>query len=363
MRISTIPASDIDESCALEWNRIRAQQAVLASPFYAPEFARTVGSVRHDAWVSIVEVDGRIAGFFPHHRVRGGIGKPIGGHLNDYHGPVLALDCGISPADLIRLAGMGVYDFDHLPQLMSGGEVSRGSMTQSPQMDVSRGYQACVADKGGSWKRGSTDMRRKLRKMERELGPVRFTYSDSSDEMFEQHVCMRNALYRKMGQRTDYCSGWEGRVLRKLREARSPEFSSVMSTLHAGDKLVAAHFGLVSQSVLHWWFPAYDLAAHHYSPGLNLVNFCAMEAAERGIGTIDFGRGTDRYKLLFADRFENLCAGSFVSGMSLASTTRLALSNVCRIADRLFSADIQDLFDRAASRLVWGSTLPPNQYQ
>lgn len=358
MRMSIIPASEIDDGCAVAWNALRAGQPVLDSPFYAPEFARIVGSVRRDAWISIVEDGGRIVGFFPHHCVRGGVGKPIGGHLNDYHGPVLAPQCGISLADLIGRAGMRVYDFDHLPQQMSGGEVSRGGLTQSPQMDLSQGYEACVSRKNGSWKRGSSDMRRKLRKMERELGPVRFTYADSSDDTFERHVRMRNALYRKMGQRDDYCRGWEGRVLRKLREVRSPEFSSVMSTLHAGDKLVAAHFGLVSRGVLHWWFPAYDLAAHHYSPGLNLVNCCAMEAAQRGIRTIDFGRGRDRYKLLFADRFENLCAGSFVSGMSLASTTRIALANVCRIAERLFSAGAQDVLDRAASRLVWGSTLP-----
>ena len=70
----------------------------------------------------------------------------------------------------------------------------------------------------------------------------------------------------------------------------------MLSTLHFGDTLVAAHFGLRSGTVLHWWFPVYDPAFAGFAPGWIMLRELAMAAPELGLDRIDLGRGDDEYK-------------------------------------------------------------------
>ena len=194
--------------------------------------------------------------------------------------------------------------------------------------------------------------------MERELGPIRFEFSSNSINLFERHTAMRNALYRKIGQRADYCIGWEGEVLRKLRETEVPEFRSVLNVLFAGSKPVAAHFGLISRGVFHWWFPAYGLTAHRYSPGLQLIDHCARHAADEGIVTIDFGKGDDRYKSLFADCNVEMLRGSVCSDGSVAGWMRVSSSRLLALAEEVLPASIGAYPRRLVERLWTGTMLP-----
>jgi CelD/BcsL family acetyltransferase involved in cellulose biosynthesis len=70
----------------------------------------------------------------------------------------------------------------------------------------------------------------------------------------------------------------------------------MLSTLRMGDHLVAAHFGIRSQHVLHWWFPVYDPAFAAYVPGWIMLRELALAAPELGLERIDLGRGDDEYK-------------------------------------------------------------------
>jgi CelD/BcsL family acetyltransferase involved in cellulose biosynthesis len=81
-----------------------------------------------------------------------------------------------------------------------------------------------------------------------------------------------------------------------LLHARSTEFGGILSTLYAGPNLVAAHFGLRSGSVLHWWFPVYDPEFSALAPGWMLLRELMMAAPSLGISRIDLGRGEDEYK-------------------------------------------------------------------
>jgi CelD/BcsL family acetyltransferase involved in cellulose biosynthesis len=80
-----------------------------------------------------------------------------------------------------------------------------------------------------------------------------------------------------------------------MRE-RDPSFAGVLSTLHAGDHLLAAHFGIRSGPVLHWWFPVYDPQFSALAPGWMLLRELVSAAPALGITRIDLGRGDDEYK-------------------------------------------------------------------
>lgn len=357
MQATLITPQELDADCIRRWEELRLASSGYASPFYSPWFARAVGEVRGDAQVAIFERDGRIVGFLPFHRVRGRIAKPIGGHLNDYHGAILEPGLAHSDPDLLRSAGIQAYDFDHLPAQFGHGTASSDAGQGSPQMVLGEGYDTCVAAKGESWKRGQRDMARKLRKMERELGPIRFEFASTSDDLFAQHVGMRNALYRRMGLSEDYCIGWEGEVLRGLRKAASGEFRSALSVLFAGDRVVAAHFGLVSCGVLHWWFPAYDLASQGYSPGLHLIDHCARLSAVEGFYIIDFGKGDDRYKRLFADRTVPMLKGSAYRNGTFAAQARAGSAHLLAAVERILPGAIRAWPRKSIERLWTGTAL------
>lgn len=169
---------------------------------------------------------------------------------------------------------------------------------------------------------------------------------------------MRNALYQRIGLRPDYCTGWAGEVLRGLRMADSPGFRSSLSIIFAGSQPVAAHFGRMSSTVLHWWFPAYALAAQRYSPGLQLIDHCARHAAVEGISTIDFGKGHDRYKALFADNTVAMSKGSACRGGSFAARTRANQATILSFAERVLPAAINAYPRKAFERLWTGVVLP-----
>ncbi|MGB5078132.1 MAG: cellulose biosynthesis protein CelD, partial [Sphingorhabdus sp.] len=193
MKASLVNPQELDADCIQRWEQLRATNAVYDSPFYSPHYALAVGEIRNDAQIAIFEQDRRIVGFLPFHRVRGRIAKPIGGHLNDYHGAILEPGLTLADPGLLQSAGLDAYDFDHLPSLFGIGlQLTQASRT-SPQMDLSKGYDECIAAKGESWKRGQRDMARKLRKMEREIGPLSFQFACKSEDLFDVHVEMRNA--------------------------------------------------------------------------------------------------------------------------------------------------------------------------
>src|SRR5581483_6030982 len=70
----------------------------------------------------------------------------------------------------------------------------------------------------------------------------------------------------------------------------------MLSALYAGPELVAAHFGLRSGPVLHWWFPVYNPDLSRLDPGWMLLRAVIEAAPELGLERLDLGRGRDEWK-------------------------------------------------------------------
>jgi CelD/BcsL family acetyltransferase involved in cellulose biosynthesis len=109
-------------------------------------------------------------------------------------------------------------------------------------------------------------------------------------------------------------------LMHRLLHTRDPAFAGILSTLHVGDHLVAAHFGIRSDHVLHWWFPVYDPAYAQFAPGWILLRELVAATPGLGIHRIDLGRGDDEYKRR-AKTGETLVS----QGIVTRSQTRLVL--------------------------------------
>lgn len=297
MKISVIRAAELGPAELARWDALQQDNPSLASPYFSHEFTRAAASARPDVRVAVLEEGGRIVGFFPHQR-RWGAGDPVGGRLSDHHGVVAAASTPCDWPRLLKACGLAYWQFHHL----AASQRPPVPVVQAPShgLDLSRGYEAWWRGKLAS---GSNlgQLPRKARKLEREVGPLRFEADCRDPRVFEAVIRLKSEQCRRTGQLDFFAWDWTRALVEQVRAIDRPDFAGRVSALYAGDVLVAAHFGMRSRTVWHWWFPVYSQAHQGYSPGALLLLRVAETAAAQGHRLLDLGRGDERYKLSFAD--------------------------------------------------------------
>ena len=87
-----------------------------------------------------------------------------------------------------------------------------------------------------------------------------------------------------------------------------------LSSISVNGELVAAHFGLQSNTTLHFWFPVYDERYSAYSPGRILFRHILFVCQQEGINMIDRGEGDTPAKRDFANDTHQYLKGMVISG-------------------------------------------------
>jgi CelD/BcsL family acetyltransferase involved in cellulose biosynthesis len=295
MKISVIRPAELGAAEFAAWRDIQAADRSLRSPFLAPEFSLAVGHARAGARVAVIEDGGAIVGFFPfetRHRV---VGVPIGFGMSDCQGIVASPAARVDARALLRACRLPVWEFDHLLAAQPTFAGYHTRVVDSPLMRLTAGYPAYVADRmaAGDVIRQAN---RKQRGMVRDLGPERFVWEDKDEAALATLRAWKSAQYKRTGQFDRFAVPWVDRVLRELAATPSAGCQLVLNSVYAGDRLVAAHLGLRSGSVLAYWFPAYDPDLSKYSAGILLCLRMAEAAAADGIDHIDLGKSYALYK-------------------------------------------------------------------
>ena len=288
-----------------------------------------VAEVRRDAQVCIVEDSAGAAGFFPFQLGYMGVGHPIGGPLSDYQGVIARGDWHWDGEELIRSCGLKVWHFDHL--LVAQKPFSRFHRVeaQSPIIDLSRGYEAYLEER----REAGTEQIKKAnyarRRLEREVGPVRIEFHVVNREVLQLLMKWKSQQYVESGKLDIFSVPWVVEVVERIWQSQHENFAGMLSVLYAGDKPLAAHMGLRSQSVLHYWLPAYDPAFARYSPGILLLLGMAEYAPTAGLRVIDMGNGRALYK-------QRLTNGSIpiVEGEVAVSPLRSTVMGIRNSAER-----------------------------
>ncbi|HET6214577.1 MAG TPA: GNAT family N-acetyltransferase, partial [Micromonosporaceae bacterium] len=269
----------------------------------------------------VLEDGGRIAGFFPYelrHRV---VGKPIGYGISDCQGMVHEPGLDWDPMALLRACRLPVWEFDHLMADQAPFAPYHAQRATSPIMDLSGGYSAYVE---GRMRAGDVVRQalRKQRAMVRDLGPERFVWDDRDPPALAALRAWKSAQYARTQQYDRFHTPWIDRVLRDLAERPGPGCRVVVSTVYAGDRPVAAHLGLCSDSVLAYWFPAYDPDAAKYSAGVLLCLRMAEAAAGIGVGHVDLGKSYALYKERLSDTSLPVAEGRVGRSRSVTAARR-----------------------------------------
>ncbi len=278
------------------WAQFQQAEAALESPYFRPEFTRCVASVRNDVRVAVLSQHGQPAGFFPFQLAARRVARPVAARLSDYQGVICRPGLAFDAAELIRRCGLSAWHFDHLIASQQPFQPFHRLTDLSPQLDLSGGWDAYC---GSLRKSGADELRqtlRKARKLDRELGPLRFELHAADPGLLDLLVDWKSQQYRRTRVMDVFAFEWTVELLRAVVACQDESFAGLLSVLFCGDRPVAMHLGMRSFGVLHWWFPSYDWELARYSPGRVLLVQLIKTAAASGIRTIDLGRGVAPYK-------------------------------------------------------------------
>jgi CelD/BcsL family acetyltransferase involved in cellulose biosynthesis len=296
MRIQEIRGSDLTEELARCWARIQHANPDLSSPFFSPQYIQAVVGVRDDVQIAVMEHDNKVVGFFPFHRNRLGVARAAGLGLSDFHGAIVESGISWSASELFSQCRLVRWKFDHLAAAQSGFESAVSEHHPSPIIRLDQGFDGYIQALNARGRKQFKEVHRKQLKLEADHGDIRFVEHTSSDEILQIVMQWKSLQCRQAGL-TDYFSfAWTRALLRDLHETQDSEFQGVLSCLYVGDRVAAVHFGMRTQRVWHYWFPAYSYELSAYSPGLILLYEIIRSAATSGRCYIDLGTGSATYK-------------------------------------------------------------------
>lgn len=312
MKITIIPGRELGSDLAATWTALQRANPALSSAFFHPEFTRCVASVKPNVEIAVVEDGATIAAIFPFERIYRSLGEPVGGLLSDYHGLVSAggVNADFARLDLLRACKLIAWDFSRLPASQSRFHGQTHALVASPQIELADGYEAYAEAKRAC---GSNLIDRSAylaRRLAREIGPLRYVAHETDHRILDQVLSWKSAQYERTGKPDIFRASWTRALIGAIHDAQAEDFGGVLSTLYAGDQLIAGHFGMRSRDSWHYWLPSYSREYSKYSPGLILILKMAESAAQFGVRMIDLGAGMSQHKARLATGSVMLSAGS-----------------------------------------------------
>jgi CelD/BcsL family acetyltransferase involved in cellulose biosynthesis len=314
-------ATDLTPAELEVWLDIQERTGVYDSPFFRPEFTRCVAAVHDDVEIAVLIQDGQTVGFLPFQRGKLNLGKPVGGKLSDYHGPILRQTAQLDPLALLSACKLTSWDFDHLVSATCAFDAYVRLRDRSPQLDLSEGFASYCFRRREAGNVSIHRQGQKMRKLAREVGTLDFIYDADDEEAFDLLRTWKSDQYVRTGLADVFAFPGTLALMDTLREHRGSHFAAPLSVLRSGERVAAVCLSLRSRGVLHSWFNAYNPELHTYSPGVALFLRLAEEAPQQGIHKIDLGRGVERYKSSLATGSVELGEGS-ITTPSLATWLR-----------------------------------------
>ena len=313
MKIAVVPAAQLSPVQGEAWSQIQRGCEELASPYFRPEFTQAVASVRSDVEVAVLEEGGKIVGFFPYQRGRGGVARPVGGRMSDFQGVVSQRDASLDATRLLRGCGLRAWYFDHLLVSQESWRPYHWLVEESPYVDLSGGFSAYLARQGRPAKNPFSHIAVKAGKLQRQVGPLRFDTNVRDRKVLEKLIEWKTQQYLRTGATNVFAFPWTRALLERIFACRGEAFAGELSALYAGDRLAAIHFGMRSYGVLHMWFPSYDADLAKYSPGLIHDLELIKAAAAAGIHRVDYGKGLTGQKEYLMSAATQVAVGSIDS--------------------------------------------------
>jgi CelD/BcsL family acetyltransferase involved in cellulose biosynthesis len=306
----------------------------LANPFLSPEFVITVGRFRPGARVAVLTEGQSITGFFPFERRRLNLGVPVCGWVTPIQGLIHAPGTEWDPRALLRGCRLAAWQFDGLITDQRPFQPYHAVMVPSPIIDLTDGFDAYYEKVRVRSPRFCRELARRGRKLGRELGELRIVADSRDASTLRTLMAWKAGQYRQTSHVDRFEQPWFVELLHTLLATRGDDCSGLLSVLYAGDKPVAAQFGLRNRSLFVGWFTAYDTSLRKYSPGLIHLKQLIEELAVAGISMIDMGGGATNYYKETLKSSDMFFAEGIVTSRSVLGTAHRARSSLTLSARR-----------------------------
>ena len=298
MHVEICRPTELGQSEMDLWHSYQTQDRRLSSPFLAPEFALAADRNRRDVRLAVVQDNGKAVAFFAYTYAGAGLARPVAPGLSDaqavVHDPSYPLDM----TELIKRAGLIGWSFDHLVAF----QAPRSSSTQishSWTVDLAGGWTSGLEHGKASRRRSLREWQRKLRRLERNQGPVECHVGTGAGETFAHVVELKRAQCHRNGWRDILAAPWVADMTRELAESNAFALTGVVSALVAGGQIVSAEFGMRSPEIYTCWFSGYDIGYSTQSPGSLLWYHLFSHLAQEGVRYVDLGKGLTEAKRRF----------------------------------------------------------------
>jgi CelD/BcsL family acetyltransferase involved in cellulose biosynthesis len=353
LEIEVLRPQELSASRVARWAELQAADIVLDSPFLSPQWARAVEQSQsksaHEFRVVVGRENGRDVAFLPL-RAGGATAMPVGAPMCDYQGVVAEAGVEIDPRAFIRAAGVQRFDFSCMLESQAAFAPFARGHDLIHVIDVANGYDAYAAERKEAGSGALKDLDKKRRKVERELGEVRFTAHSRSRAEFDQLVAWKSAQFGATGQTDIFKAGWTRRLIGDLFESRDPDFGAILFTLHIGDRLAAAHLHMRGRRTIHGWLISHDHEFDRYSPGVLLFQDILRWMDGTPYQRLDLGPGDYQFKRQLANAGQYVTHG-FVGLASPAALLREAAYGVRAAMEALPLGKASELPGKAMRRL------------
>lgn len=355
MQIDVLSPSALSSAERDRWSALQAAQPAWDTPFLSPGWALATeqrqprdGGVR----VAVLREGGEAVGFFPT-RVAGAVAMPAGAPMNDYQALVAAPGVMVDPKRLVQALGVDRLDFSQMLIDQAAFAPHMRGTSLSYVIEMGEGYAAYAAARREAGSGVIKDIDKRRRKVEREVGPVRFTALEPNPDGLNLLLAWKSQQYRASGQTDLFATAWTVELLSALLAAREDGFGGGLFTLHIADELAAVQFNLLGRRTVHAWIIAHNEAFERYSPGLMLFQDILKWMEGAGYAALDLGAGDYRFKLQLANVHRPVAHG-FVGRPSPAALLREAQYGLRAAAERLPLGRVSHLPAKAMRRMdLW----------
>lgn len=304
-RITALTQDEIEA-----WDQLVTLTPDLRRAFLSRRYAAAVADTGADVCVLVGRENGSPSFFLPLQRQAGVAGRwgchePVGGVMTDYFGVVANESVRLDMSALLSATRghVNLCTYTHLDETQARFGLIAAEHRLGLQTHLGQPAETFWARLREHDKKLVTDTERRERKLSAECGDITFEWQSSQpkDDLAWLMESKKQQYSRTGRESAPLFEQHNVALLISLLQSRDALCGGVLSVLRSPQGLIAAHFGLRCLDVMHVWFPVFDRAHAHASPGRILFKHMFAAAAQQQVHLFDRGEGDTPAKRDFAN--------------------------------------------------------------
>ncbi|MEM7207155.1 MAG: GNAT family N-acetyltransferase [Pseudomonadota bacterium] len=319
IKLILYPIVSLPDVYRAAWQDIQRTSPELQHPSLTPEYCEYIDKHTSNVQVISAQSDGEIVGILPISRLSNTVATEVGAPHTDLSGILRKPGTVFPIKQALSHFGIKSFRFEHVLAEQIEFKNSHAYKDESSIVDLEFGFDPYVAGLKQSKPRFHGQCFRKMRKMAREVGELRFELQTDDAALRERLVLWKTDQLKRKNYTDMFSHKWVENAVKHMPDLQTPNCKGRLSVLYAGNNPVALHLGILGFNCLTSWIPAHNPKFAKYSPGLILHLELFRAAASAGIRKVDLGRGENQLK----QAFRNCSVKVGIGGIELSLHRRI----------------------------------------